>query len=508
MARIFLSCLAIILCTPWSAGQAGGEVTGDSPRMAAMAGAGLAGGVDLAEAAHNPAMLSFVLANGKAGQVEFYLRGVSNPVVGSDVAGQAFTSSNFTGLGPWMAVGVALPGNFSAGLNLMPTAGGSMSMNRLTLLGFAADETEPGSGEFVAREHWIEIENDIRQLALDPSLAWSPSPGLSFGIGGSFRTTEMDLGSATEFNLDKLAGDAPTFLSGLGDTWGEVLQAFGDLGGRDLSNFQVDYQTELEADLMSFLKLGMAWENDSGTRYSFWYRPPSTRADLSGKVDVDLSADLGDIIDAVFGEDSEKTSQFDLKVRDLRFPQQVGFALMHPATDRDRLHFQAIWTQWSDTFDGWTAELTGGNNEIFNEMLGGDGATEFELDNDWNDSFNLAFGWERDWDSRPAPWAAEPFAAAGRAPESWDFTTRLGLAWASNPVAGSVIPGLMPFNQWHVGGGVSLRHAPFGGNWSLGFVVALPETLQVGENKVLSDLSGDRYQQSNYALMLGYALSW
>ena len=41
--------------------QLGGEVTGDSARMASMAGAGLAGGVDLLEASRNPAMLGFII---------------------------------------------------------------------------------------------------------------------------------------------------------------------------------------------------------------------------------------------------------------------------------------------------------------------------------------------------------------------------------------------------------------------------------------------------------------
>jgi hypothetical protein len=505
---IAFSCLCPGLSTILFA-QAGGEVTGNSPRMAGLAGSGLAGGVDLTEASHNPAMLGFVLNSERSGQFEFSLRGISNPVIGSDIGGGRFNSSDFNGLGPWLGIGFALPGNFAAGLNVVPTAGGSLQMSRLTELNIAADESVPGSGVFdLPREHWVEIQNEILQLSVDPSLSWSPAPGVSFGLGASFRSTTMNLASATEFDLGKLQGAPPPPLNGIGATWGEFLQELGTLSGRELSHFQVDYSAEAEADMLSYLRLGFAWESDYGTRVGFWYRPPSTKTDLSGTVDIDLDADLGDLIREVFDEDTPTTSSYDLDITDVRFPQQLGLACMTPASRFDRLHFQAVWTQWSDTFDGWTANLTNGDNDQFSDMLGGDGSTEFDLDNEWNDSFFLSCGWEHDWTWAPAPWARRQIAANGKVTAGWDVTSRLGLGWASNPVSGSMVPGLMPFNQWHVGGGVSLRSAPFGGHWNLGFVVALPESIKVGENDVLSDLSYDTYRQSNYALMVGYSRSW
>ena len=89
-------------------------MTGDSPRMAGLAGSGLAGAVDLTEASHNPAMLGFILGNDRNGQVEFSLRGISNPVIGHTIGGDRFTSSDFNGLGPWMGIGFSLPGDFAA----------------------------------------------------------------------------------------------------------------------------------------------------------------------------------------------------------------------------------------------------------------------------------------------------------------------------------------------------------------------------------------------------------
>ncbi len=505
---IALSCLYPGLSSV-AAAQAGGEVTGDSPRLAGLAGSGLAGGVDLTEASHNPAMVGFILGGSRSGQVEFSLRGISNPVVGTELDGDRFTSSDFTGLGPWMGIGFALPGGFAAGLNVVPTAGGSIHMNRLTQLNIAADESVPGSGNFdMPREHWVEIENDIMQVSVDPSLSWSPAPGVSLGIGASFRTTEMALASATEFDLDKMQGTPPPPLDGIGATWGEFLKELGALSGRDLSHFQVDYSADAEADMLSYIRLGFAWESDNGTRIGVWYRPPSTRTDLSGTVDIDLEADLGDLIHEVFDPDTPTTSTYDININDIRFPQQIGFAYMTPMTRSDRLHFQTSWTQWSQTFDGWNAVLTNGSNDTFSEMLGGDGSTDFDLDNTWDDSFSLSVGWEHDWQWAPGPWARQQIAESGEVTEGWDATTHLGLGWSSNPVGGSMVPGLMPYNQWHVGCGLSLRSAPFGGNWNFGAVVALPQTLKVGENDVLSDLSYDTYRQTNYAVMVGYSRSW
>jgi len=477
--------------------------------MAGLAGSGLAGAVDLTEASHNPAMLGFILGNDRNGQVEFSLRGISNPVIGHTIGGDRFTSSDFNGLGPWMGIGFSLPGDFAAGLNVVPTAGGSLHMNRLTQLGIAADESTPGSGIFdQPRDHMVEIDNEILQVSIDPSVSWSPAPGVSFGIGASFRNTEMQLASATEFDLDKLGGATPPPLDNIGATWGEFLKELGAISGRDLSHFQVDYRADAEADMLSYLRLGFAWESDTGARFGFWYRPPSTRTDLSGTVDIDLEADLGDIINEVFDPGTPTTSTYDINIADIRFPQQIGLAFMTPAGRFDRVHFQAIWTQWSQTFDGWTAVLTDGSNDQFSEMLGGDGSTDFDLDNVWDDSYSLSVGWEHDWRWAPGPWARRQIAERGEVTEGWDATTSLGLGWSTNPVGGSLVPGLMPYNQWHVGAGLSLRSAPFGGRWNFGAVVALPQTLKVGENDVLSDLSYDSYRQTNYALMVGYSRTW
>lgn len=115
------------------------------------------------------------------------------------------------------------------------------------------------------------MQSEVVQFAIEPSLAWTPAPGLSFGFGASFRNTDLSLASATEFDLDRLQGEPPPPLNGLADTWGEFLKTLGALGGRELEQFQVEYDTDAEADLMRFLKLGFAFEDDRGRLFGLWF---------------------------------------------------------------------------------------------------------------------------------------------------------------------------------------------------------------------------------------------
>ncbi|MCH2101642.1 MAG: outer membrane protein transport protein [Planctomycetes bacterium] len=488
--------------------QQGGELTGDSPRLAGLAGAGLAGGEDLAEAVHNPAMLGFVKLDPGQWQFDTSLRGVSNPIEGTDRIGRSFSSSGHPALAPFLAIGMRPSRDWAWSFQVLPTSGGSTSFSRWTKLDIAADETEPGSGVFEPRDRLIEIDNEVVQIGLVPSLAWTPAPGLALGIGLSLRDTALSLSSATELDLDTMQGAPPPSLEGLGATWGEVFKTLGSLGGRDLTQFQVEYDTEADAAIMRMLKFGFAYQDDRGRRFGFWFRPPSNAVDIDGSADIDLEADLGDVIRATFGPDTPTTSSYDLSIADVRFPAQLGFAYFQPLGQRDRLHAQAIWTQWSQTFDGWTAQLTGGSSEIFNDMLDGTGETTLDLDNRWDDSWALSFGWEHDWVWAPAAWARRQLAEHGRLVEGWAVTSRVGLGWSSDPVGGTVVPGLLPSNNWHLGTGISFHDGPGGGAWHVGFVAALPQNIQTGDNSVLSDLSYDVYRQANYALAVGYSLSW
>lgn len=471
-----------------ASGQQGGEITGNSARTAGMAGAGLAGGEELPEAIHNPAMIGFVLPAGSGLRFDSSLRYVDTPATIAAQSGRRFELSDTAALAPFLALGSSFGDSPLAwSLQIVPTAGGNARTQRWTTLNVAADENPPGSGVFVERERLIEIENSVVQVAFEPTLSYRPHERLSWGIGLSLRDTEMELASATEFPLERLAGAAPPPLAGLGATWGEVLRSLGQLGGRDLDAFQVEYDSEATADLLSFLKLGVAYELPTGTRVGVWLRPPSSASDIDGTVVVDLEADLGDIIRATFGPDAQTTSTYDLTIEDVRFPAQVGIAFAQPMGRRDTVHVQAIWTQWSKSFDGWEARLQDGSSDIFNEMLGGDGSTTLDLANVWNDVVSVSVGWERQWRQTVG---------------------RIGVGYSSNFVGGSAIAGLVPFNNWHLGTGMSYYPSGSRSAWHFGLVVALSDKFRVEEDELLSDFSGDEYRQASYGLALGYTLRW
>ncbi|MCX8228713.1 MAG: outer membrane protein transport protein [Planctomycetota bacterium] len=496
----------IFFLTPVSLwAQLGGEVTGDSARMAAMAGAGLAGGAEVMEAARNPAMLGFLFSGDSSWRMEMNLRGVSTPMTGVTAMGDAFSTTGHSAVGPFLAFGTSSH-DLSWGFFLRPTSGGKASMLRTTDLNLAATETEPDSGIWIPNQHDVLTQNEMVQVAGEASMAWRMTPNLSFGFGLSVRSTLLDMSSATDVPFADLQGEVPG-MGGLsfGEFFTDVL--IPGSGREGIDSFQVDYTAEgIEADPLLFAQLGLAWQPDAHSRVGLWFRPPSTSTDLDGRIHVDMSADIGDILEAVAGID-ETSSDFDIHIRDVTFPMQAGFAYAWGLRQKDRFHAQTTWTQWSTSFDGWKAILDNPSSEDMGTMLGEEATTSVDLDMKWADTITVSIGWEHDFQWFPASWRTGKEWRLGLAPGSLphaDATFRAGLGWGNNPMRGTAMAGLMPFNQWHVGTGVSILSDQGQGEWFLSSVVALPAMWKAGENKVLSDFSGDEYSQANYSVILGY----
>ena len=168
---------------------------------------------------------------------------------------------------------------------------------------------------------------------------------------------------------------------------------------------------------------------------------------------------------------------------------QVGFsAVRYLPERRERITADIVWTGWGSAFQGWTATLSNPSTEDLGSMLGGDGSTTLDLDMNWRDAFSLSMAWEKDL--------------------TLLHTFRTGVGWSQNPVGGSPLPGLVPFDRLHFGLGFSRRGKTDGGDWHCSFVAALPETWTTGSNAVLSDFSGDRYTQADYALVVGWSRTW
>lgn len=472
--------------------QLAGELTGESPFSAGMAGAGGAASPSVLDAGRNPALLPSLFDAGGARLLDLNLRALgSDGEVTSRFGGDAIPEAD-TALGPWLAYAARAGEDVFWSIALLPTAGGSSSSVRTTALDIVTVNLDGSGGP---APHDVRFESELLQIALEPSLGWRAGRSWSFGVGLSIRDTDLALASASQIELSELDGALDPGLTGIfGDiSWGELILQLGE--DRGVETFQAEFAAEADSTLPQvFLKLGALWEADERTQVGFWYRPPSTPTDIEGRVLVDLSADLGTFVNQVgevIGETllENPTSDYDFRIGDVRLPQQAGVAVTHDLGSGRRLHATALWTDWSRSFSDWTAELTNPSNPEFLEYLGGDGSTEVDLDLAWRDSVAVSLGCEQDLGAR--------------------WTVRGGAAWARDPVGGTVLAGLAPFNQWHVGAGASRwgrgAHAV---DWHLGAVVALPETLQTGSNELLEDLSFDKIRQWNWSLAVGCVIRW
>lgn len=442
--------------------QIGGEITGFSAVSAGRGGAGGARGDSVLDSLRNPATLASLLRRGEARKGEADLRLAWTPFSGVSEDGQSFRNEDAFGAGPFLGFGAALDEDWVFGVTLVPTLAAGMRMHRQTRLQ-VDDAGTPRFRDTV-------IDQNILQIGLTPAVAWRRG-AWAFGASLSLRHTRLGLQGPNEIStLETFQGD-----SGLGGTWGEVLSGFPFF----IDDIQVEYDGDAVGELSAVLHLGATVELRPDTVLGFWYRSPSTATDLEGEVTVDLRPELGPILD-FFGLSS--LSEYDVLIRNVRFPQQLGLAFSHEATDRDRLFLDLVWTDWSQTFDGFTAVLQNPSNGDFADLVGGDGSTDIDLGIAWQDVFSFALGYERDLDPR--------------------WTLRGGVGWAGNTVTGDVAPGTHILNQWALSAGASLWGET--GNWHLAVVAALPTTYAAGSNSQVSDFSFDRYRQAIYQVVLAW----
>lgn len=450
--------------------QQGGEITGISTLAAGRAGTSGAAGDSVLESSRNPATLGALFGSGprqaEDGQLEVVGRLFYASLEGRDAGGAPFSADSALGGGLWLGYAAALAEEWFLGVTLTPTLAGGVDMQRRT-------ELQVGTP---IRTRDIQIDNNVLQVALQPSVAWQPSAEWSFGAGLALRHTRVGLQSAVEFDtIETFQGESP-----FGETWGELFSDFPFF----ISDMQAEYDGDAEGVLAADLHLGALWSPQPEWRFGAWYRTPSTSTDVEGSVRVDLEPELGPVLD-FYGLNG--VSRYDVTVQNVRFPQQIGLGASHALSPADRLHLDAVWTDWSATFDGWPVLLSGPSNGDFTELVGGDGSTDFDLDLRWRDTYTLSLGYEHD------------FAA--------DWTVRGGLGYQTDPVVDSMSPGSHPFNQWHVAAGASLWNA-WGGDWHFALVASLPESRTGGANGALSDFSGDSYRFAVYSLAIQYSLRW
>lgn len=410
----------------------------------------------------------------------------------TSASGSAIVLDQPTGFGPWFGYAASIGEDAVWSLAFQPTISADFATTRLTELQIVTVNTDGSGGP---KTTTVPMETELLQLALEPSIAWRANSAWSFGMGLSVRNTDFKSISATEVALSDLEGPIPESLSGIfGDvSWGELIEELGEERGVD--SFQAVFDADASNDRPNlYLKFGGTWQANDQTRVGFWYRPQSSASNIEGQVDVDLSDDLGAFITEL--EDTlsidlleDPTSTYDFRLGSIAFPQQAGISMQRDLPHAQRLHAKAVWTDWSRAFSDWVVQLSNPSNAEFIEYLGGDGSIEIDLGIRWRDSMILAAGYEADVHPR--------------------LTLRGGLGWSRNPVAGSVLPGVSPYNQMHVAAGASWWGGPEGiADWHAAVVLAMPEKWTTGTNTVLEDLSGDRYDQSIWSAMLACTISW
>lgn len=489
--------VAFLATTLSLSAQQGAEVTGISAQEAGTAGAAISTGQSLLDASTNPATLLDLFGSrsrhpGSLHRFEILARSINTS---SDI-----TTSNGTELmieqpgaiGPFMGYAASLSEDVAWSLVFQPTLAADFSTTRMTELQLVTLNADGTGGPGLSS---VPIETQMTQLALEPSLAWRASKRLNFGLGLSIRNTEMKSASAAEVALSDMKGDLPDGLAGIfGDlNWGELITQFGESRGVD--SFQATYAGEASSKTPSiYLKFGGTWQPNRNTRVGFWYRPQSSATNLEGQMLVDLTDDLGAFVSGledILGVDllDDPTSSYDFRLASVAFPQQAGVSMERWVTHAQRLQAKMVWTDWSNAFSDWKVHLSNPSNSEFSDYLGGDGSIDIDLGLKWRDSIALSTGYEIDVHPR--------------------ITLRSGVGWSRNPVGGSALPGVSPYNQWHIAAGASWWAGSEGlADWHLAVVAAVPEKWTAGTNTVLSDLSGDEYDQSVISVLIAATFAW
>lgn len=488
--------------------QQGGEIVGESPFTAGTSGASVGSGQSVLDASSNPSTLILVFENLRdprsPNRFESALRAVHYNTEMVTSKGQNLALDLPIGIGPWLGYASSVGSNGAWGINFQPTVAGNFSTVRNTTLNLVREDPFDPDSPLV--ESMVPQNSSLLQLALEPTYSVRVAPNLALGLGASIRNTSFAMQSATEVSFDTLQGPFDVGIPGF-ETWADFFTspAIGGAGGGFQTNFDASANSSVPT---AFLKLGATYSTPKGGSIGAWFRPASTSTDMEGHIDVDMREDLGVFIDVLddqgvsLGIDNELTSGYDLTIADIKFPAQIGFSYSSPSKDATRWHGKAVYTQWSKALSGWVAGLTNPTNPEFIDFIGGDGSLEIDMGMQWQDTLAISIGYEKDFSFDVTEW--------GDAYQKvHDYTFRSGIGWSNNPVAGSAMGGLTPYNKLHLAFGFSA--------WSsasnpldvhMGFVFTLPEKWTAGESSFLSDQSYDEYSQYGYSFVIGSAYSF
>lgn len=212
-------------------------------------------------------------------------------------------------------------------------------------------------------------------------------------------------------------------------------------------------------------KIGLAYKFDESLSFGINYSLPVNLTYKNGKASMDMSYQLNDAfgkavmgymqqnpgasqqqaqaaVAAQFGQmgiDLSKgvAAKYNLET-ELKFPQSVGFGLGFKASEKISLSADIEWLNWANAFDKMIINLSNGDNQNINTMLGNSGNFQLEFPLNWKNSLVVKLG--------------------GEFILSEAFTGRIGYAYGSDPVPDeTVFPVFPAIVENHITAGLSYR---------------------------------------------------
>ncbi len=460
--RAAWAALVLACSTATVRAQRGGELVGFDARQAGRGGVDVPIAEDLSALLTNPAGLVQIDSEWR---VDFTLRAAGTRFEYEDPFNPGGVSSDPLAFAPYLAASwdpspgdAGRPGDFRLGLGLLHVAGFSNDIE-VSTQDYMPPLTTPREIDFL-----------YSGVHLGGALQVSDTLSLGATLSGTFST--ISVREPLEVPILKFQGSSP-----LGDPWGQLLnQMFG------VEALRIEGDLESEVSFGGAVTLGALWKPTDDLSFGLTWRSQSFQQDYEGEANVDISR--------IFAEPDPVTFpngfaiDYDAKIVDFQHPQAVALGVAWRPADSVRLSTEVRWTQWSATHDELEIQLTNGDNNGFNNFVGGD-SLNLTQNQGWRDQWSAMVGVE--WE----------FA------EGW--TARTGVLAQTSPVRREdANPNAPAFSTWQLAVGVGYRAE----SWSaaLAWQHTFERELRVSESTISSDLDDSTQSFAADSVLLSFSL--
>lgn len=307
-----------------------------------------------------------------------------------------------------------------------------------------------------------EYSSNIAYLKAAPAIAWQPLDWMSVGLA-------LNVGYAS-LAMRMPYAVSPTMLAGVanpqtGMTFGQMFAAPAEQGGLGYDELVADAELQ-DAGAYGFGgKLGLLFMPGDMVKIGVSYTPKST-LDFTGTMTMDMSAQFADAFGRMVagamaqGLDQEAAMQavgqqlgqmgidpskgmkaeYDADI-EFAWPQKAGLGVAVTPTPALLLAADVTWINWADTMKEFKVELTGGDNDNINTLIGDDSITS-AIPLDWENQIVVAVG--------------------GQYEIVKNLWGRLGYNYGRNPVPDTTVFPVFPaIVEHHATLGVGYRHEFF-----------------------------------------------